>query len=324
MNYTVYFHIGYPKSASTSLQKQLFNRHSDIINLGVFPTNNIGYDSEYIDNNSAYLQDSELRRFYDNLVMGDSIDYNEWLSHNNIVNLIEKYLKGKRKIVFSNERVASVYFSYPDLLVKADRIKTILPNARIIIVIRNQIKLIESQYRDHPFDPRSFDIGKPVSINKWIEIISNDKHNYFLNSLKYYVIYKYYSKKFGSENVKVFLFENLVGNKELFSREISKFMGISYSEVYELVRGDHENKSVNNAYNNIRKIRRLLPFDEGYDDVIPQKIKNQILNMFDRISSKSVEINDKNLNTIKRIYSVSNRMLSSELDLDLGKYGYPM
>lgn len=44
-------HVGYPKAASTSLQKHLFDRHPQIRNLGVFPTGNVGEDSDYINEN---------------------------------------------------------------------------------------------------------------------------------------------------------------------------------------------------------------------------------------------------------------------------------
>ena len=42
----IFFHVGFPKSASTTLQKQLFDKHSKINYLGVYPTGNVGQDSD--------------------------------------------------------------------------------------------------------------------------------------------------------------------------------------------------------------------------------------------------------------------------------------
>ena len=41
----IFFHIGFPKAASTTLQKQLFANHPQLVNLGLYPTSNVGNDN---------------------------------------------------------------------------------------------------------------------------------------------------------------------------------------------------------------------------------------------------------------------------------------
>ncbi len=165
----IFVHIGYPKSASTTLQKHLFHKHSDINYFGLYPTKNIGQDTPKIDRNARFLTDKNLRTFYKALLMEEPDEY----SHQEAVDLfrtsIKNHLSNKVNLL-SHERFTSTLFGHSSLEEKAKRLKTIIPDAKIILVIRNQADLIKSQYRDMPFDPRNIRKGKPVSLKKWIDM----------------------------------------------------------------------------------------------------------------------------------------------------------
>jgi len=145
----------------------------------------VGKDSDYIDESCLYLKDENLQKFYYNLVMLRSIDYLNSNTYEFFNEKLKKYIDKEKINLFSNERFTSVFFSHDDIVSKADRLKKIFPYAKIIIIIRNQLNLIKSQYRDHPFNSRNLTIGKPVSINEWIKIAYNSESVYFLDSLKY-------------------------------------------------------------------------------------------------------------------------------------------
>ena len=74
---SIIFHIGYPKAGSTTLQKSLWARCSDIVNLGSYPLENLGIDS--VDNKLYERQpvnfDSRIKQFYNSINIPDSYDY---------------------------------------------------------------------------------------------------------------------------------------------------------------------------------------------------------------------------------------------------------
>ena len=72
------FHLGYPKAASTTLQKTLFDRHSQLVNLGLFPQANVGRDRISAESSEApILHDKDLRRLHNLLMQSDGISYPE-------------------------------------------------------------------------------------------------------------------------------------------------------------------------------------------------------------------------------------------------------
>jgi hypothetical protein len=323
-------HIGYPKSASTTLQKQLFNRHPGINNLGLFPTANLGIDSGYIDTSCPYLADENLRKFYHNLVMLRGIEY----KYSGNLGLFEEYIAGyledERVSVFSNERFTSVFYSHPDVAAKANRLKEIFPRAKILLVIRNQLDLIKSQYRDHPFDPRNFAIGKPVSLDKWIEIAYKADEVYFLSSLKYYEVAGYYAGLFGKDNIGIFLLEDLASNVEQFSEAISSFIGVDSQITLELLQGKRENRGVSHRYNVYRKIRRRAFSSVGVGRIVPEPLKEYLLTLESRLSNVLKQGSKRNysmsqpwVNRLTKYYAESNSNLQREYDIDLSHHDYP-
>jgi hypothetical protein len=316
--------VGYAKSASTTLQKQLFNQHPEINNLGLFPTQNIGQDSDYIDESCLFLKDENLQKFYYNLVMLNSIDY---LNSNNIDIFnqnIKKYISNTKINLFSNERLTSVFFSHDDIVSKADRLKKIFPNAKIIVIIRNQFNLIKSQYRDHPFNPKELSIGKPVSLNDWIKIAFESEGVYFLNSLKYGETIDYYEKLFGKENIQILLLEELASDINLFSEKISQFMDIDYKNTLNCLLDKRENTSVSKKYNFYRRIRRKIPFQLEISKFFPGIIKNKLLNKLKSGKKEEFQINKYWVKQLEEYYSDSNKKLEKKYDLNLKKYNYPM
>ena len=85
----VVFHIGYPKAASTTLQKHLFCCHSDLNSLALFPRKNAGLEAVTRRENIPYLESEDLRKFYKALLSGyDSLRANAELVQPNLVDAL--------------------------------------------------------------------------------------------------------------------------------------------------------------------------------------------------------------------------------------------
>ena len=321
------FHIGFPKSASTTLQKQLFDKHSQLNFLGVYPTKNIGNDTTEVNSASHYLTSNALRKFHELLTNIEGIEFN-YSSYNQEMKEVNMLLSRSKINVFSNERFSSVLFAHKDRAEKARRIKKFFPNSKIIIIIRNQIDIIKSQYRDHPFDPRNlYSNKKSVNIEQWIERDMTSFDIGFINSIDYIKIIEFYSELFGVANVGVFLFEELVHDTKLFSRNISNFLGISEDETYELLNKKHENDGVSQSLNKYRKTRQIVI------NALPINIKNnKFVRVLDRVmfsifkkgKKQKVEISNESLEKLNLYFAPGNKKLAQKLNLNIEKYGYPL
>ena len=319
------FHIGFPKSASTTLQKQLFDKHSQINFMGIYPTGNIGQDSKEKNIETHYLKNNSLQEFHNCLTNLEGIEYH-FSDVNKYFEDIQALLSDKKVNIFSNERFSSVLFAHKDRAQKAQNIKQFFPDAKIVIIIRNQIDIIKSQYRDHPFDPRNlYSNQKSVTIDEWIE---RDFKNYdisFLKSIEYYKIVRYYSELFGKEKVGVFLFEELVKDLESFSTKLSKFLNIDEKETLKLLNSKHENDGVSQNLNSYRK------FKSNISNLVPKSIKNsnfirnidqQLFQKLKKGKKQKIEMSKESTQKIYDYYNEQNKLLSKEYNLELKKYGY--
>lgn len=321
MNKNIFVHVGYPKSASTTLQKTLFSKHSDILNLGLYPTNNIGVDTKETSEDSIYLNDGYLKIFYDNMTKLNEKEYaksnNEFLFNEKIKKYI---LATDKKVIFSHERFTSVFFAYKDYQVKAKRLYNFFPNAKILFIIRNQYNWLMSQYRDHPFDPRNLSSGKATTFDEWFEIASTDKSIKLMDNLDYYNVIQYYEDLYGRQNIGVFQFEELITDLESFSQKISDFLEINKDKTQEILSGQHENKGVSNIYNYYRQFKRSYLKNLSKKKYFPVLIEKKIEDLFKNTKyRKRYKLSLENIKILEDYYADNNLKLSQKYNL---KYTY--
>ncbi|AKF24362.1 hypothetical protein YH65_02345 [Sulfurovum lithotrophicum] len=328
MGNNILIHIGYPKAASTTLQKHLFHKHSQLFNLGLYPGTNIGIDTEEAHEASLYEKDPYLRTFYDNLIQMDSIEYD----YNDTTVLYSKSVRPyitdqervrDRKIVLSNERFASVFYAHKDNGVKAQRLHAFFPEAKIIIILRNQIEWLRSQYRDRPFDPRCFDTSIPMEFDKWVKMIYWDQSIKQISMLEYDKIIRYYQKLFGKDRVGVFLFEDLVFEKRKFADDISSFMGISANETYNLLKEAHENKGVSNRFNTYRTLKEKYISKSFLHKLDHSRINRTIERFLKEKGDKELTMTEEIRTRLTQKFSKGNLFLKETLALPVDKYNYP-
>jgi hypothetical protein len=319
----IFIHAGFPKAASTTLQRHLFNRHSEIKYLGLYPLHNIGIDTEEDGVSAVYLQDKELRSLYNNIVDLGVIEYEASVNKRLFDSVAEKHIDSAGKcIVLSNEKLTSVFFAHCDNGVKAERLADLFPGAKVILLIRNQYDWLKSQYRDHPFDPRSFAIGKPVSLDDWFKIAFWNKQLRLFQMLNYIDIIDYYAKLFGEANVGVFLFEELAQDATEFSRKISSFMGIGRQETADLLSGKHENRGVSRRYNVYRASKRKYLGWFFKNRILSARLEGVLDGWLKSGKPADYVLSPENLSRVEKYFSPGNRKLVEKYELDLEKYGY--
>lgn len=320
----VAIHVGIAKSASTTLQKQLFDKHFEINFLGIYPLGDKGKDSKDVNKNNPYLQDLKVKEFHDQLVQKTQEQIDFELVYKLKKHIEETYFSSDNLNLFSNERFTSIFFSYPDIYKKANRLKELFSKAKIIFIIRNQPDVIKSQYRDHPFDPNDLIHGKPVSIEEWIDLdLKKEKYSY-IKSLDYNKIINYYETLFGKENIGVFLFEDLVKDLNYFTNEISNFLKIDKKTTIQLIRNKTENTGVSSQYNKIRQLKRkMIPAIE-IKKFIPSFLMKFLINTIKTGKKHTIEIEDNHYNKINNLFKHPNTTLQLKYDLNFSKYNYPL
>jgi hypothetical protein len=104
-----------------------------------------------------------------------------------------------------------------DLEKMADRLYDTVPEAKILMVIREQADWLKSVYKHDVYH-----FGVDVSFH---DFMKSDLGQSYLNAGDYNRIWKIYVDRFGLSHVKFFLFEDLRVNEELFLRHISEYLG---------------------------------------------------------------------------------------------------
>ena len=325
---TFIFHIGYPKSGSTTLQRCLWAKHSEVINLGINPKNNIGRDLTNYNNDQIIDKDERIIDFYNYLCKTDATNYPYKKVKKLFNSIYDTYKEPNKKIIFSNESILSTRFSYPVISEKIRRIKFLDQDFKIIVIIRSQDSILKSLYRDHPFDPIQLESKKkPVNLDSFLKIDRCKKYFSHCSSLNYLIIYQYISNLFGKKNVLFLPLEMLSINSEEFCNKLSNFCGLDNYETFKLLNDKMENIGPTILQNKFRKLFTLyspivsrLPYRIRK---LNNKLESYVESYFKTFGSKEkIFFSEKSTKFLLESFKEANLKLSSDHNLDLKKYGY--
>ncbi|MEX2596738.1 MAG: sulfotransferase domain-containing protein, partial [Salibacteraceae bacterium] len=188
MDCEVFIHVGIPKTGSTFLQKKVFKN-----------INHLDYYKSH-----PYL--AERVDSIPNMSFSDDIDdlsneITEYISKNSI-----------KKLLISNESL----FGHPlhnflnhELIIR--NLKVIFPNAKILVVIRNQIDFFESLYKyvvylGYPLNKSQFFRIEDGQFQKWGY---NKGVNISIFSLDYYKLMEVYEKYYSKDVISLLPYEKL-------------------------------------------------------------------------------------------------------------------
>ncbi len=301
-----FIHIGCHKAGSTFIQGELLQKLNNIKPVTYFNK------KDYLENEFLYIsQCADI--YYDNKVE----------------NSISKYYSEFQNIFISTEGFSGTGYNVftGGFLIEsiAKRLSNIFPDAKILIVIRNQKEAIESYFKD------DVKYGYLSNFEAWFNWRLN---TYQLNYFKYFNLVKTYQKIFGRDNVKVLLFENLF-DFEYLNKSLKEF-GVNVSGIENV----NFNKSFNKTYAPLTlkftsiinrffgsKLSHGVTFGDDPRLKVYNFWRNNISNQLDKISFKfGLEKNNFNFpgyeNLIYDQFHSDNLRLSEIIDTDLFKYNY--
>lgn len=299
-------HIGGNKTASTLLQRRLFSKHSAIRYLGE--------DCE------GY---SDLRPLLNSLVSDDD-------SHFDFARAKEVFADRFAPsdhdaiCVYSNEDI----MTSPLPSVCAARLKELMPEAEIVMVIRNQLTTWPSWYANHGAYlkqvPRSY-WRKHVTLDEWLEYCFSFPNQTPVEAMNYDRYYEIFSEQFGPDRVRVLIYEDLLADPDAYYRQWAALLRISEQSVQQYV-ATHVERARNSA--------RRMHYDRWSSRLswVPglSSMQALILSSFKPVSAwldagpaATVDLPEAWIARISNYYHESNTKLAERTRLDLGSYGYP-
>lgn len=288
-------HIGANKTASTLFQRRLFAKHPAITYIGE-------------DCASYEVLQEDLAK----LVHEDDSVYDE----KKMIKFFDKMQKDDKTFVFSNEDIMGT--RHPTQT--AHRLKKLLPNAQVVMVIRNQMTTFPSWYVNHgsflkPV-PKSY-WKKYVSFEDWLEYCFNFPYSTPLEAMNYEKYYKIFKEVFGAENIHIFLYEEFLENKISFYEKWAKILNISSDEISQYLDGFQERSSLSVFDFRIHKISKFSP-------LLSKVAKKSLKKVLDNKNSVKIKIPKKYKKRVEDYYASGNTLLNKELALELEQYNYPL
>lgn len=293
-------HVGYPKTATTWFREKFY---PNIRNYYYVSRNDVA--EKILDINVFNFEPLKTRLFF-----------------------LQKY--GER-IVICEERIL-VDLQKKGFLIKenANRLKSVFPEAKVVILIRNQLELFASKYSQY------IKAGGNYGIRRYLFREKKDTYRMeeFFSNYSYDKIIDYYFYLFGENNVFVYLYEDFAGNPH-------KIINSIVSEFEFDVDSNLETKSVNtrlrwsllyllrfiNCFTRKRRINKYYLIHIPYLFEV-SRVAFLYLNKF-RIFGKPIStkklLGKKNSRFIINFYKKSNRLLIEKYGLvKIKDYGYPL
>lgn len=259
-------HLGYPKTATTTLQNSFFDHLNSDKRIKFLGRSN--GDSADRDSFSNQLRDHLFR--------------------NNSMKMEGATFETDLPIVFSDEELTSPFLymekkygskgdpkEFPkrmfDLFSKVEDL-----NIKLVFVLRNQSDLIYSWYAQMF---RFFISEKENTLTKHV-FNNGDVLDERFEMYNFYDVIKEYSKVFGKENIQIELFENFKCQKPSYALMWSELLKLGEKQINKRLYTDHLNsknkKGVNAVVTNINVVK---PWTRGIMRIIPNRAKDYIKNI---------------------------------------------
>lgn len=292
-------HIGFPKTATTFLQK------------GVFP---------FLEN-TRYVDFRDCEKVFDEVVFLDDFDFD--IQHTK--SKLEEYYDSRTSL-FSLESLVGA----PFILKGANRSQIprrlkILGINKIIITLRKQTDIVDSMYRQYIYQGGTVKFADFLNLDKKRSLYARP---FNIDYLKYDQLVKEYQTLFGKENVLVVPHESLKKNASQFLNQLSNFI---CNHDFSIKLEKLQNESLSNLSTNLLRIINHFAFSgmkpnnlvwNGFSTRIIKKIFQVILDpyFFSFFSNKNSYLNPDQSAKLKKYFLNSNKRLTELTDLELKEY----
>jgi hypothetical protein len=225
-----------------------------------------------------------------------------------------------KPVVLSDELLALA----PMWTVTAGRLSKAIPDAHILLTIRNQLTAIPSYYSNHGRslmnvpDPYR---GRFVGLPAWFDYAVRDGHNDFIKAIDRALASTFL--RYFPGRVHILTYETMVKDKAAFGDSLSDLIG---ADIRGLLASDarvNPRQSTRALYYQVLRAKLLpavrfskLPFGDRLKPLAERFLKSG--------ASIDVELTDEQKNTIGARYAAGNAWIQEHFGLDLAGQGYPL
>ncbi len=293
-----FFHVGMYRTATTTFQQALFQRHPGIDYFG------------------KPFSHPELDRLITSVSCHDSARYDAQDMRAIVAGHVTARRTPGRVPLFSQELMAS--YGSTDMAVLARRLQDLFGECRIFISLRRQDSLLLSYYLQTAF--KEYNAYYPLK--KWLEREwrFQDYHGSLFHLLGYDGLVRCFEEVLGEGSVKALPFELLVRDKKRYVSELCSFLGVDAGEAMRLLGDERVNASKGEGYQRAMRFRKaFLPWERTprLDAWLVR-----LCGLLWRSGKAGVNLPEKWRARIHGHYAEGNKRLSERHGLDLEQYGY--
>lgn len=226
----VLFHVGYHKTATTWMQMEFFRKRC-------------GFHKVLSTDQLSELITDPLRFDFDP-------------AHARRVIKAQSDRTGLANVISEETLCSNPLFGGREGVEFAERIKAIVPDAKILITIREQNKIIASTYMQY------ITRGGTLSPDQFLR--GNEKYGYYYFSHRHFLydrLVRYYTELFGIERVLVVTMESFIRNPAAVLRSVARFAGAEGGEIPDALSSRRVAESPAEAF--LPLLRRINHFRRG-------------------------------------------------------------
>jgi|GEM_PF-6641055 hypothetical protein len=327
MRKKLYINIGYPKTATTTLQKHYFTQIKDLYYLGKFDESKNGFklkkeiveDLKFTNISSIkYYKNNFSRALYE-IIEGDKALLSEEA-------LLGSCLFFRKDLIYGNLKLVSIYELIRMIKMLFDEK---FFDIKIIITIRNQTDIIPSLYAQ-AFRMSYSKIASLNTFEKYIQHITMDTNSPIASHLDYFEVSNLLEKEFGNENILILPYEEFIKNKKSFLESLASFMCISFDSSIlgnSFIENQRTLKNGKKKYDKFTLLELLAKFKNKFFPNSSFCISKQMKFLFSfelPLTKKpgDIKLTEKQKKILFDIYKNTNKNLSDKYQLKLNDYGY--
>ena len=317
----IVLHIGLSKTATTTLQRAVFQNHSQIYYLGKIAGSRHG----------RQCASADTYDFLAPLLWRTDQPCDIAAARNFYAETLGPRAGANQVILGSWEGLGQQGIASFETSIQ--RLVAVCGVCKILISLRNPVTRLPSMYLQHLRGNQKQLARKFVTFDEWL-----DSQEQQLGSLRDVFAYREYVEMavrlLGAANVGVFLFEAFQSDPEQYLGDVSDFLGIDARETIDLAEGQHLHtrlfesqvsrmRAIHSSpagrlawrLSSVERRKRTIGFSDT-DGVIESTVAGD--------SPASVKLSAETMQRISDASREGNNWLANELHLELKKYGYAL
>ena len=307
---TVIFHVGTPKSATSTLQAAFFPNLNGALFLGKHVDRAAGRE---------FYVNERINHFIHNV----SNTYRDYVADPGLANHIRDLASDKQTIILSDESFC--VFSGVDPLTKIERMCAALaPFApfKVILAARDQISLWKSDYltqhRSEMLRHPGYEKAWYPNFDQFISMHFRYAHGAVLESYRYATLLRDYAQLFGRNHVMAYAFEDFKSSPHTILASMADFIGVEVpdahiNEVIQTRENTHYSARTY-SYNTWRK--RLLG-DAHLGWLVPHRLHRRLRTWMANGGYLEVTMSPDTLRRLTDYYADDNAQLKAEWGISL-------